>query len=47
MNLPIWPIAIAQNVHATSATSADSGSAVPARPTPMPIENAVAAAGAM
>jgi hypothetical protein len=45
--LAIWPIEIAQNVHAIRATSADSGSDVPARSTPMPIENAVAAAGAM
>jgi hypothetical protein len=47
MYLPIWPIEIAANTQAIRATSADSGSAVPARPTPMPMENAVAAAGAM
>lgn len=47
MNLPICPIATAQNVQAISPTIADSGRAVPTKPRPIAIENAVAAAGAM
>ena len=47
MCLASWPIATAQNVHAASATSTDSGSVAPEMGTAMPIENARPTPGAM